>query len=85
MRDHLIANRENLLNTRRCLFKADSEVIPGGCAPPEVIVSGLLLRTPHKTTLMFRLWSCASVSGAGFGFGCGESFALWVELVHGAL
>ena len=32
VRDNLIANQESLLNTYRCLFNVDAEVVPGGCA-----------------------------------------------------
>ena len=31
-RDSLIADQESLLNTYRCLFDVDVEVVPGGCA-----------------------------------------------------
>ena len=32
VRDSLIANQETLLNTYRCLFNVDTEVVPGGCS-----------------------------------------------------
>ncbi|MCY3562576.1 MAG: hypothetical protein OXH26_01440 [bacterium] len=31
MRDTLIADQENLLNTYRCMFQIDTHVVPGGC------------------------------------------------------
>ena len=31
-RDTLIGNQENLLNTYRCLFNVDTQIVPGGCA-----------------------------------------------------
>ena len=33
VRDELIANQESLLNTYRCLFNIDTQIVPGGCAP----------------------------------------------------
>ncbi len=30
-RDNLIFNQESLLNTYRCLFNVDTQVVPGGC------------------------------------------------------
>ena len=32
LRDHLIANQENLLNVYRCALGADLELVPGGCS-----------------------------------------------------
>ena len=35
-RDKLIADQEALLNTYRCMFSVDTQVVPGGClkGPP---------------------------------------------------
>ena len=30
-RDNLIFNQESLLNTYRCLFNVDTQLVPGGC------------------------------------------------------
>ena len=32
LRDQLISNQEALLNTYRCLFNVDTQIVPGGCA-----------------------------------------------------
>ena len=50
VRDQLIANQENLLNTYRCLFGTDTDVVPGGCPNPDTISPGAAPRTPPKTT-----------------------------------
>ena len=34
VRDNLIANQESLLNTYRCQFNIDTQVVPGGCTTP---------------------------------------------------
>ena len=34
-RDALIGNQESLLNTYRCLFNVDTQVVPGGCGDAE--------------------------------------------------
>lgn len=38
VRDYLIANQENLLNTYRCLFGVDVHAVPGGCEDPDTVV-----------------------------------------------
>ena len=40
VRDRLIADQENLLNTYRCLFGVDVEVVPGGCPDPVLASPG---------------------------------------------
>ena len=32
MRNQLIANQEALLNTYRCMFSIDTQIVPGGCS-----------------------------------------------------
>ena len=32
VRDRLVADQEALLNTYRCMFGVDTEVVPGGCS-----------------------------------------------------
>jgi len=41
VRDQLIANQENLLNTYRCLFGVDSHAVSGGCEDPVTVVAGV--------------------------------------------
>ncbi|MYH96454.1 MAG: hypothetical protein F4129_08095, partial [Acidimicrobiia bacterium] len=41
VRDQLIASQENLLNTYRCLFGVDTEVVPGGCPNPDTVTPGV--------------------------------------------
>ena len=41
VRDQLIQNQEALLNTYRCRFDVDTEIVPGGCAeagPAQAVV-----------------------------------------------
>ena len=33
VRDQLIVSQEALLNTYRCLFNVDTQIVPGGCLP----------------------------------------------------
>ena len=40
LRDRLIADQENSLNVYRCLFGVDTELVPGGCPTPDVVVPG---------------------------------------------
>ncbi len=47
-RDRLIANQENLLNTYRCLFGVDVDVVPGGCPDPDVVAPGVSPDSPTQ-------------------------------------
>ena len=40
LRDRLIADQENSLNVYRCLFGVDTDLVPGGCPTPDVVVPG---------------------------------------------
>ena len=54
LRDELIANQENLLNTYRCLFGADTDLVPGGCVNPDTIVPGVLPQLPNQNDIDIR-------------------------------
>ncbi len=53
-RDQLIANQENLLNTYRCLFGVDTDVVPGGCPTPDVIAPGPAPANPTQNDIDVR-------------------------------
>ncbi len=53
-RDQLIANQENLLNTYRCLFGVDTEVVPGGCPNPDTVTSGVTPANPTRLDIEVR-------------------------------
>ena len=54
VRDQLIANQENLLNTYRCLFGVDTDVVPDGCPDPDVIVPGPAPANPTQQDIDVR-------------------------------
>ncbi len=54
VRDQLIANQENLLNTYRCLFGMDVHVVPGGCEDPDTVVAGAASQGPTQSDLDVR-------------------------------
>ncbi len=54
VRDQLIANQENLLNTYRCLFGVDTNVVPGGCPNPDVISPGPAPANPTQNDIDVR-------------------------------
>ena len=54
VRDQLIANQENLLNTYRCLFGVDVGVVPGGCGDPVTVVAGTAPQNPTQSDLEVR-------------------------------
>ncbi|MXZ77278.1 MAG: hypothetical protein F4Z06_03230 [Acidimicrobiia bacterium] len=53
-RDQLIANQENLLNTYRCLFGVDTEVVPGGCPNPNTVTPGVSPENPTPQDIEVR-------------------------------
>ena len=53
-RDQLIANQENLLNTYRCLFKVDTQVVPGGCPNPDTVTPGVSPTNPTPQDIEVR-------------------------------
>lgn len=53
-RDRLIADQENLLNTYRCLFGVDVEVVPGGCPDPVVVSPGVAPQSPTQHDIEVR-------------------------------
>ena len=53
-RDQLIANQENLLNTYRCLFEVDTEVVPGGCPNPDTVTPGVSPTNPTPQDIEVR-------------------------------
>lgn len=53
-RDQLIANQENLLNTYRCLFEVDTEVVPGGCPNPDTVTPGVSSANPSPQDIEVR-------------------------------
>ena len=53
-RDQLIANQENLLNTYRCLFKVDTQVVPGGCPNPDTVTPGVSPESPTPQDIKVR-------------------------------
>ena len=54
VRDQLIANQENLLNTYRCLFGVDTDVVPGGCPTPDRIEPGPAPANPTQNDIDVR-------------------------------
>ncbi|WP_419930291.1 RCC1 domain-containing protein [Candidatus Poriferisocius sp.] len=54
VRDQLIANQENLLNTYRCLFGVDVHAVPGGCEDPDSVVVGAAPQNPTQGDLDVR-------------------------------
>ena len=53
-RDQLIANQENLLNTYRCLFGVDTQVVPGGCPNPDTVTPGVSPENPTPQDIEVR-------------------------------
>ena len=53
-RDQLIANQENLLNTYRCLFGVDTQVVPGGCPNPDKVTPGVSPKNPTPQDIEVR-------------------------------
>ena len=54
VRDQLIADQENLLNTYRCLFGVDVHAVPGGCEDPDTVVAGAAPQSPTQSDLDVR-------------------------------
>ncbi|WP_419929656.1 hypothetical protein [Candidatus Poriferisocius sp.] len=54
VRDQLIANQENLLNTYRCLFGVDVDVVPGQCPNPDLVAPGVAPPNPSQNDLDVR-------------------------------
>ena len=54
VRDQLIADQENLLNTYRCLFGTDTDLVPGGCDNPDTIAPGAIPQNPTQHDLDVR-------------------------------
>ena len=54
VRDQLIANQENLLNTYRCMFGVDTHAVPGGCQDPITVVPGVAPQNPTQGDLDVR-------------------------------
>ena len=53
-RDSLIANQENLLNSYRCLFGVDTEVVPGRCPSPDRVSPGVAPENPTQNDIDVR-------------------------------
>ena len=53
-RDQLIANQENLLNTYRCLFSVDTDVVPGECPNPDFVSPGVAPQNPTQHDIEVR-------------------------------
>ena len=53
-RDQLIANQENLLNTYRCLFGVDVDVVPGQCPNPDPVSPGVAPDSPTQQDIDVR-------------------------------
>ena len=53
-RDRLIASQENLLNTYRCLFGVDTDVVPGGCPEPDEVSPGVAPGNPTQQDIDVR-------------------------------
>ena len=54
VRDQLIADQENLLNTYRCLFGVDVDVVPGGCPDPDEVSPGIAPENPNQQDIDVR-------------------------------
>ena len=54
VRDQLIAKQENLLNTYRCLFGVDTDVVPGGCPDPDQVSPGPAPANPTQQDIEVR-------------------------------
>ncbi len=53
-RDSLIASQENLLNTYRCLFSVDTDVVPGGCPNPDQVTPAVAPQNPTQQDIDVR-------------------------------
>ena len=54
VRDQLIANQENLLNTYRCLFGVSTGAVPGGCPTPHWIAPDPAPANPTQSDIDVR-------------------------------
>ena len=54
MRDHLIADQENLLNAYRCLFNVDVDLVPGQCPNPDIVTPGPPPANPTRDDIAAR-------------------------------
>ncbi|MDE0118026.1 MAG: hypothetical protein OXT07_15590, partial [bacterium] len=54
LRDQLIADQENLLNTYRCMFGVDTHAVPGGCGEPGTVAAGAAPQNPAQSDLEVR-------------------------------
>ena len=54
VRDQLIADQENLLNTYRCLFGVDTDVVPGECPTPDAVSAGVAPQNPTQQDIEVR-------------------------------
>lgn len=54
IRDALIADQENLLNTYRCLFNVDVGAVPGACPNPDQVLPGITPPKPAQQDLDLR-------------------------------
>ncbi len=54
LRDQLIANQENLLNTYRCRFNVDVGAVPGGCPNPDQVTPGVAPQNPTQQDIDVR-------------------------------
>ena len=53
-RDKLIADQENLLNTYRCMFGADVDLVPGTCPNPDIVAPGVVPKSLTRQDLAVR-------------------------------
>ena len=54
VRDQLIADQENLLNTYRCRFGVDTHAVPGGCPNPDQVSPGVAPPNPTQQDIDVR-------------------------------
>ena len=54
VRDRLIADQENLLNTYRCRFSVDVHAVPGGCPNPDAVSPGVAPPSPSQQDIDVR-------------------------------
>ena len=76
-RDELIADQENLLNTYRCMFDIDTELVPGGCgALPQQIGDWQLAGAENSDIFLYAVAS-AGVDDTSGAVGIGAILSIY--------
>ena len=81
VRDRLIADQENLLNTYRCRFSVDVHAVPGGCPNPDAVSPGVAPPNPSQQDIDVRDGLIQSQEGLLNVYRC--RFGIDTEVVPG--